>query len=106
MQLAKKKTQAMMTKILYPGGEFRGDIKIGAKPRVGYAVSLMRRSVYNYHAFTRYFKSAPASEQNVGTSITLEDCAQTTEMEGLTDQLAQFCLGEVQKEGIATKRCL
>ncbi|KAG1683342.1 hypothetical protein DVH05_015074 [Phytophthora capsici] len=49
------------------------DIKVDAKTRVGYAVSLMRRSVYNYYALTKYFESAPANEQNIeGPSMDLE----------------------------------
>ncbi|ETP35211.1 hypothetical protein F442_16553 [Phytophthora nicotianae P10297] len=39
------------------------DIKVDAKTRVSYAISLMRRSVYNYYALTKYFDSAPENEQ-------------------------------------------
>ncbi|ETK90098.1 hypothetical protein L917_05883, partial [Phytophthora nicotianae] len=44
-----------------------------AKTRVGYAVSLMRRSGYNYYALTKYFESAPASDQSVWECITSDD---------------------------------
>ncbi|ETN01467.1 hypothetical protein F441_22810 [Phytophthora nicotianae CJ01A1] len=57
----------------------------------------MRRSVYNYYALTKYFDSAPENEQPVWKCITPDDWTLITEMEGLTDQLAQFSLGEVQK---------
>ncbi|KAG6946601.1 hypothetical protein JG688_00015969, partial [Phytophthora aleatoria] len=75
---------------------------IGAKPRVGYAVTLMRRSVYNHYAFTQYFKTAPASEKDVWLNITSDDWRLIIEMKAITDQLAQFSLGEVQKEGVAS----
>ncbi|KAG6945679.1 hypothetical protein JG687_00017139, partial [Phytophthora cactorum] len=60
---------------------------IDAKPRVGYAVTLMRRSVYNHYAFTQYF---------------INDWRLIIEMKAITDQLAQFSLGEMQKEGAAS----
>lgn len=66
----------------------------------------MRRSVSNY--FKRYFQSAPPNEQTVWTDITKEDWTliHVIEMEAVTDLLAQFSLGEVQKEGVASSYVL
>ncbi|OWZ15952.1 hypothetical protein PHMEG_00010317 [Phytophthora megakarya] len=41
------------------------NIEIDAKTRVGYAVTLLRRRVYNRYALTKYFETAPPSEQSV-----------------------------------------
>lgn len=65
----------------------------------------MRRSVFNHYAFTQYFESAPASDRDVWTSITMDDWKLIIEMEAVTDQLAQFSLGEVQKESVASSYC-
>ncbi|KAF4149899.1 hypothetical protein GN958_ATG00838 [Phytophthora infestans] len=78
------------------------DIEVDLKTRVGYAVTLMRRSVLNHYAFAQYFEGALDSETAVWSSISKDDWTLITEMEGLTNQLAQFSLGEVQKQGVAS----
>ncbi|KUF85302.1 hypothetical protein AM587_10000761 [Phytophthora nicotianae] len=80
------------------------DIEVDSKTRVGYAVTLMRRSVFNHYAFTKYFESAPLNEQTLWSSISSADWELITEMEGLTDQLAQFSVGNVQKDERPTFR--
>jgi len=82
------------------------NVAIDAKTRVGYAVTLMRRSIYNCYAFNQYFESAPPSERLIWSSITSPDWQLIREMEGLTDQFAQFSLGEVQKKGVASSYAL
>ncbi|EGZ27749.1 hypothetical protein PHYSODRAFT_308840 [Phytophthora sojae] len=90
--------------VVTPGGEFREGLHVIEK-LLGYAVTLMRRSVFNHYAFTQYFESAPASDRDVWTSITMDDWKLIIEMEAVTDQLAQFSLGEVQKESVASSYC-
>ncbi|OWZ21253.1 hypothetical protein PHMEG_0004212 [Phytophthora megakarya] len=82
------------------------NIEIDAKTRVGYAVTLLRRSIYNHYAFTKYFETAPPSEQSVWNCISALEWKLVTEMEGITNQLAQFSLGEVQKDGVASSYAL
>ncbi|GMF23227.1 unnamed protein product [Phytophthora fragariaefolia] len=82
------------------------NIEVDSKMRVGYAVTLVRRSIFNYYAFKLYFDSAPPNGQTVWTDITKEDWTLIIKMESATDQLAQFSLGEVQKEGVASSCAL
>ncbi|KAF4129830.1 hypothetical protein GN958_ATG20996 [Phytophthora infestans] len=63
---------------------------------------LMRKSVFSYYAFTQYFETAPASEKGVWTNISSDDWTLIIEMEAVTDQLAQFSLSDVEKEGDAS----
>ncbi|EEY69597.1 uncharacterized protein PITG_18881 [Phytophthora infestans T30-4] len=108
----KENTRNRGQSIITPGGEFRNGLKViqklpvnievDSKTRVGYAVTLMRRSVLNHYAFAQYFEEALDSETAVWSSISKDDWTLITEMEGLTNQLAQFSLGEVQKQGVAS----
>ncbi|KAF4133113.1 hAT family C-terminal dimerization region [Phytophthora infestans] len=82
------------------------NIEVDSKTRAGYAVTLMRRSVLNHYAFAQYFEGALDSETAVWSSISKDDWTLITEMEGLTNQLAQFSLGEVQKQGVASSYVL
>ncbi|KAG6953137.1 hypothetical protein JG688_00012973 [Phytophthora aleatoria] len=45
------------------------NISIDSKTRVGYAVTLLRRSVYNHFAFTKYFETAHSNEQTAWQCI-------------------------------------
>ncbi|KAI9995984.1 hypothetical protein PInf_013162 [Phytophthora infestans] len=60
--------------------------------------------VLNHYAFAQYFEGALDSETAVWSSISKDDWTLITEMEGLTNQLAQFSLGEVQKQGVASSQ--
>ncbi|KAG1694269.1 hypothetical protein DVH05_021622 [Phytophthora capsici] len=80
------------------------NIEVDSKTRVGYVETLMRRSVLNHYAFAQYFEGALESETAVWSSISKDDWTLITEMEGLTNQLAQFSLGEVQKQGVASSQ--
>ncbi|KAG6975162.1 hypothetical protein JG688_00002652, partial [Phytophthora aleatoria] len=80
------------------------DINIGvdANTRIGYAVKLMRRSIFNNYAFTKYFESAPENGQGTWLNISKEDWKLISEMEGITDQLAEFSLGEVKIKTVSS----
>ncbi|EEY65503.1 uncharacterized protein PITG_16815 [Phytophthora infestans T30-4] len=101
----KENTRNRGQSIITPGGEFRKGLKVIQK-LPGYAVTLMRRSVLNHYAFAQYFEGALDSETAVWSSIAKDDWTLITEMEGLTNQLAQFSLGEVQKQGVASSYVL
>ncbi|KAF4148758.1 hAT family C-terminal dimerization region [Phytophthora infestans] len=82
------------------------NIEVDSKTRVGYAVTLIRRSVLNHYAFAQYFEGALDSETAVWSSISKDDWTLITEMEGLTNQLAQFSLGEVKSRAWQALNCL
>lgn len=63
----------------------------------------MRRSVYKCYAFAKYFETAPA---NVWLDLDVGDWNLIIEMESITNQLAQFRFGEVQKDGVASSYAL
>jgi hypothetical protein len=50
------------------------NVAIDAKTRVGYAVTLLRRSVYNYFAFAKYFDTATSTEQATWVNTADADC--------------------------------
>ncbi|EGZ07658.1 hypothetical protein PHYSODRAFT_565522 [Phytophthora sojae] len=95
-----------------PGGKFEEGLRvvkmlpIDAKTRVGYAVTLLRRSVYNYFAFAKYFDTATSTEQATWVNIADADWELIIKMGAVTNQLAQFSLGEVQKEGVSSSYVL
>ncbi|EGZ13705.1 hypothetical protein PHYSODRAFT_512607, partial [Phytophthora sojae] len=72
----------------------------------GYAATLLRRSVYNCFAFSKYFERSPATEQATWLELSDDDWNLIVEMEAITNQLAQFSLGEVQKEGVSGSNAL
>ncbi|KAE9272461.1 hypothetical protein PR003_g30195 [Phytophthora rubi] len=84
----------------------RINTSIDAKTRVGYATTLLRRSVYNYYAFTKYFETAASTEQATWQKLSDEDWNLIVEMESITNQLAQFSLGEVQRSGVSSSYAL
>ncbi|OWY96050.1 hypothetical protein PHMEG_00033783 [Phytophthora megakarya] len=82
------------------------NISIDAKTRVGYAVTLMRRTIYNFYAFSKYFETAPVKEQAMWCEITSDDWNLIIEMEAITNELAAFSLGEVQKKSVSSSFAL
>ncbi|KAF1793644.1 hypothetical protein JG687_00015812 [Phytophthora cactorum] len=67
------------------------NISIDSKTRVGYAVTLLRHSVYNHFAFTMYSS---------------EDWVLITELEALTDQLAHYFFSDGQKKSVPSSYSL